>query len=92
MCCNVKSLKSEIQTLSLLGKIISSRSEVLKELEYSIVVGTCMLHEALGDWQQYCHDYVGGWFLNIDSRPLSKEQVRSVRHCTHICKVVYHDI
>ena len=47
-------------------------------------------------WAGRCYDpgdrNVDNRFLIIDSRATSKKKVRPVRHCMHICEVVYKEI
>jgi hypothetical protein len=89
--CKVRSLKSRIKTVSFLAEIITSSSEIFKNVESDIVVGI----NKLGNPTQVTAEsiVIVQWNMDFEilSLELHRKKFRSVKHCMHICEVEYND-
>jgi len=93
MICNVRSLKTQINTSFFLEDIISTSNKVLNDIEFDVAEWILLLRISTCETVQcYIIYTVESWFLNIVSRAMSKKKLRPVRYCMQICKVVYEDI
>jgi len=92
MICKPRLLKSRIKTCSFLEVMMTSNNEVFKDCESDIAVAIWWLSNST---RETAKNYVvvkwnaGSWILTLE---VQAKKVRSVRHCMHICQVVYKEI